>query len=106
MCMSWFVVTRDVPSQRDTPERFLSTHIDRPCQLFALHVCIHVNPGSVFSDNTCSVDQFACSNGRCVQQSLKCDDLDDCGDNSDEESCGEYKSEPVRPPGEFIHSSP
>ncbi|KAF6216068.1 hypothetical protein GE061_000406 [Apolygus lucorum] len=32
----------------------------------------------------CSLRQFQCTNGRCVQQKWMCDGEDDCGDNSDE----------------------
>lgn len=31
-----------------------------------------------------------CSNGACVKKSKVCDFSDDCGDNSDESSCGSY----------------
>ena len=33
----------------------------------------------------CRPDQFKCNNGKCVMKSLICDNIDDCGDNSDEE---------------------
>ena len=41
------------------------------------------------SDYTCDSDEFHCDNGRCIPSSYQCDYLDDCGDNSDEEGCGE-----------------
>ena len=38
---------------------------------------------------TSTRDRFQCDNGRCVHDSLVCDEMDDCGDNSDEEQgCG------------------
>lgn len=33
-------------------------------------------------------DAFLCSNGRCLKANLRCNDRDDCGDNSDEQNCG------------------
>ncbi|CAI8034977.1 Sortilin-related receptor [Geodia barretti] len=33
---------------------------------------------------------FECDNGQCVPDSYRCDDYDDCGDNSDEEGCGTF----------------
>ena len=35
----------------------------------------------------CNETQIEC-NGQCIVQSQLCDDVDDCGDNSDEIDCG------------------
>ncbi|KAF3833405.1 hypothetical protein F7725_024609 [Dissostichus mawsoni] len=35
----------------------------------------------------CDVDQFHCSNGKCVPDWWRCNSMDECGDNSDEELC-------------------
>lgn len=35
----------------------------------------------------CSLRQFKCKNGKCVQMAWVCDSEDDCGDNSDEAEC-------------------
>lgn len=38
----------------------------------------------------CDEEQFSCSNGLCRPQYFVCDRVNDCGDNSDEEHCGEF----------------
>lgn len=38
-------------------------------------------------DETCRADEFTCANGKCIQQSWRCDHDDDCGDRSDEIGC-------------------
>ncbi|XP_018579962.1 putative vitellogenin receptor [Anoplophora glabripennis] len=40
-----------------------------------------------FSKNNCTANQFACRNGNCVPTSLRCNENNDCGDGSDEDSC-------------------
>ncbi len=42
------------------------------------------------TDQTCTPDQFTCSNGRCVQKRWLCDREDDCGDASDERDCPDH----------------
>lgn len=36
----------------------------------------------------CTVNEFQCANGRCIDASLVCDHENDCIDNSDEQNCG------------------
>ncbi|XP_053190234.1 LOW QUALITY PROTEIN: low-density lipoprotein receptor-related protein 12 [Scomber japonicus] len=37
--------------------------------------------------SSCDVDQFHCSNGKCIPDLWRCNSMDECGDNSDEELC-------------------
>ena len=41
-----------------------------------------------FVSTVCSNDEFQCKNGNCISDRWKCDTRDHCGDNSDEENCG------------------
>ncbi|KAL1480615.1 hypothetical protein MTO96_050879, partial [Rhipicephalus appendiculatus] len=42
-------------------------------------------------DSTCSDTDFHCASGACVRKYERCNYIDDCGDNSDEEYCGDYR---------------
>ncbi|XP_030597789.1 low-density lipoprotein receptor-related protein 12 isoform X4 [Archocentrus centrarchus] len=37
--------------------------------------------------SSCDVDQFHCSNGKCIPDWWRCNSMDECGDNSDEDLC-------------------
>ena len=45
----------------------------------------------------CDEFSFQCQNGVCISLIWKCDGMDDCGDDSDEASCGKEAS--ALPPG-------
>ena len=40
---------------------------------------------------TCGSSDFTCDNGNCIDAVLKCDQENDCGDNSDERNCPKRK---------------
>lgn len=41
--------------------------------------------------NNCTISQFTCSNGACIAKRDICNYVDDCGDNSDELKCDDYR---------------
>ena len=49
----------------------------------------HLNFVVIFSGQ-CGGDQFKCGNGRCIPKLWNCDNEDDCGDNTDEQSCRKF----------------
>uniref|UniRef100_A0A158P9R2 EGF-like domain-containing protein n=1 Tax=Angiostrongylus cantonensis TaxID=6313 RepID=A0A158P9R2_ANGCA len=86
-------------AQCDPPLRFRCAH-SRLC-LNILQLCNgfndcgpndysdeHLSMCSSFSEyGDCTLDQFKCANGKCVNASFACDRNDDCGDASDEIGC-------------------
>lgn len=41
-------------------------------------------------NESCTWDQYMCSNGRCIPTSFLCDSYDDCGNNDDEQHCSSH----------------
>ena len=59
-------------------------------KIYSTLYSLHSLGESLSSD--CSPDQFKCANSRCVNARQVCDDVDDCGDASDENGCREFNS--------------
>ncbi|XP_036204600.1 low-density lipoprotein receptor-related protein 8 isoform X8 [Myotis myotis] len=53
------------------------------------HLAAAADPlhGSQGLAKECEEDQFRCQNGRCIPSVWRCDEDDDCSDNSDEDDC-------------------
>ncbi|KAM9825096.1 low-density lipoprotein receptor-related protein 3 [Syngnathus typhle] len=47
--------------------------------------------------SSCQQDEFLCGNGKCVPQSWKCNDQNECGDATDERGCSPLPT--ISPPG-------
>ncbi|XP_012330416.1 low-density lipoprotein receptor-related protein 12 isoform X1 [Aotus nancymaae] len=43
----------------------------------------------------CACDQFRCGNGKCIPEAWKCNNMDECGDSSDEEICAKEANPPT-----------
>lgn len=41
-----------------------------------------------FHNGRCKHDEFRCTNGNCIKNNMLCDSYNNCGDDSDEKSCG------------------
>ena len=55
------------------------------CKLFSCSIYI----GDIYIVYIgCLSDEFKCDNNKCVPEEYRCDTVNDCGDNSDEEECG------------------
>eukprot|EP00063_Salmo_salar_P070099 XP_014044934.1 PREDICTED: low-density lipoprotein receptor-related protein 8-like isoform X5 [Salmo salar] len=62
----------------------------RKLLLFHLLVLKHCSKGTEAEE--CEEGQFQCNNRRCIPTIWRCDDDDDCSDNSDEENCAARKT--------------
>lgn len=63
-----------------------STSISPQSALFQRGCC---SKNVLLSDWTACPGSFQCHNNVCVNQTLRCDGWDDCGDHSDEDNCRE-----------------
>lgn len=66
-----------------TPKRSLY-YIEKNIVLILFSFSATVSP-------TCGASDFTCDNGNCIDAVLKCDQENDCGDNSDEQNCPKRK---------------
>uniref|UniRef100_A0A673WRM1 LDL receptor related protein 8 n=1 Tax=Salmo trutta TaxID=8032 RepID=A0A673WRM1_SALTR len=65
----------------------------RKLLLFHLLVLKHCSKGTEAEE--CEEGQFQCNNRRCIPTIWRCDDDDDCSDNSDEENCARKTCAPA-----------
>lgn len=57
-------------------------------ELFSQCTCTNNTQGTVkTSSDMCNGNQWRCDNGKCIDSTYRCDNEDDCGDNSDETNC-------------------
>ncbi|XP_023558109.1 low-density lipoprotein receptor-related protein 12, partial [Octodon degus] len=61
---------------------------------FFLSCMSHILPGKS-EEPSCACDQFRCGNGKCIPEAWKCNNMDECGDSSDEELCAREASPPT-----------
>uniref|UniRef100_A0A8C7J280 LDL receptor related protein 8 n=1 Tax=Oncorhynchus kisutch TaxID=8019 RepID=A0A8C7J280_ONCKI len=65
----------------------------RKLLIFHLFVLKHCSKGTEAEE--CEEGQFQCNNRRCIPTIWRCDDDDDCSDNSDEENCARKTCAPA-----------
>ncbi|KAL3247960.1 hypothetical protein MRX96_056739 [Rhipicephalus microplus] len=70
---------------------FISDQYPQSLSVFAVDDIRYNNCALPAQGNSCSDIDFHCSNGACVKKEEVCNYVDDCGDNSDEERCGDYR---------------
>lgn len=58
--------------------------------MFSNDVCHQRSP---FICTVCDESQIKCKNGFCKPKYWRCDRVNDCGDNTDEENCGKNGTE-------------
>ena len=60
------------------------------CFIIVLYLSCLLNYviSDVFVSIGCSSSQFTCANGQCVSLTARCNSVNECADNSDEQNCG------------------
>ena len=80
---------------------------------YGLNLCPTPLGQTLLTFSICSVDQFTCDSGHCINIFRRCDDIQNCDDNSDEHNCeivdvpDNYKKEPTNQKNgsiSFIHT--
>ena len=66
----------------------LITVMNRDVHLVSILYICHFKKSSIDQFLGCDSDEFTCDNGECVPLNYRCDYIDDCSDNSDEQGCG------------------
>lgn len=73
-------------------------------QTWELTTCENLLP-FMCRTNACPQNSFHCANGNCIHQNSKCDNIDDCGDNSDEIDCPANCNFHMQSGGDVIESA-
>ena len=87
-CEGWIVIFLIVESYYNlviTPECLMCNEL----LLFnysCINLCFFVSLFPASKLPSCNVDMFLCNNSRCIPKRFVCDQDDDCGDSSDEQS--------------------
>ena len=72
---------------RTTPLYPFVAHPSGRCVFTSSCFVVFFFPLSLSATDECEDGQFQCNNKRCIPTIWRCDDDDDCSDNSDEENC-------------------
>ncbi|XP_065297471.2 MAM and LDL-receptor class A domain-containing protein 1-like isoform X2 [Dermacentor albipictus] len=70
---------------------FESRRYAREDAMFAVDMITYYGCVLPATTNNCTDSEFRCSNGACIEKSDLCNYVDDCGDNSDESKCDDYR---------------
>ncbi|XP_075546628.1 MAM and LDL-receptor class A domain-containing protein 1-like [Dermacentor variabilis] len=77
--------------KRDIRFQFSSTQWPQGRALFAVDSIHYSGCALPARHNNCTKMDFSCANGACVSRHERCNYVDDCGDNSDEQGCWDHR---------------
>uniref|UniRef100_A0A674AXB7 Complement component 6, duplicate 2 n=1 Tax=Salmo trutta TaxID=8032 RepID=A0A674AXB7_SALTR len=92
---SWSTCTRTC--NYGTQERRRTRSLLRPSQFGGVECdAVLTEDRACYPSTECKMEtlnckEFQCGNGRCISSELTCNKQNDCGDNSDEKDCDEFK---------------